>query len=383
MRRAANYRYVPVYPVIRPSSLLPRPSKAFWAEYPDSSMTKFWCFTGRVALYHGLRMLNVQPGSTFLVPDYFQGTELWTLKHYGLKLKYYKINRDLSIDLGHLAHLDFGSCTAFYLIHYFGHPHPMGPVLDFCRSHKLLLVEDCAVAMFSKYAGRWLGSFGDLAIYSPYKSIGLPHGGLGAVRARDMARPELQRPPLISTLLQIRDRFGRYLKARAPHGVERSFSAATATARRLLAVDRGTQVASGSAVWSPSTLGLDTSRLTRRMAQSEVAESVIEQRRYNFNYLVERLPNHIPILWRTLMDGECPLFLPLIVKERQAVQKGLLDRGVESVAIWSDEQHDLTESVTEDVRHLRQTVMEIPVYQGLTRKDLEHLVDVISSVIRP
>ena len=80
------------------------------------------------------------------------------------------------------------------------------------------------------------------------------------------------------------------------------------------------------------------------------------------------------------MDGECPLFLPLIVKERQAVQKGLLDRGVESVAIWSDEQHDLTESVTEDVRHLRQTVMEIPVYQGLTRKDLEHLVDVISSV---
>jgi len=377
------YRYVPVYPIIRPGSLWPRRADAFWADYPDPRMARFWCFSGRVALYHGLRMLNIRPGSDILMPDYFQGTEMETLKYYGLHLQYYRVNGDLTIDFDHMAAMKTSSCAALYIIHYFGHPHPMERVVEFCRMHKLLLIEDCAVAMLSGYRGRWLGSYGDLAIYSPYKSIGLPHGGLGAVRADEAACPKLERPPFLSTLLQTRDKLGRYLKARAPRPVERGFSTLSGTARHLLGIDRSEQVASGSAAWSPSTLGLDASRLTCRMAQGQSGKPLIRKRQENYSYLAGRLPGHIPILWRSLEEDECPLFLPLLVAQRSRVQKALLERGVESVAVWGDEQYDRDVTPSENVKHLRRSLLEIPVHQDLTRKDLDHLIDVLPSVIAP
>ena len=50
--------------------------------------------------------------------------------------------------------------------HQYGFPQNMDKVLDFCNSKKLILIEDCAHVIDSKYNGKSLGHFGDFSIHS-------------------------------------------------------------------------------------------------------------------------------------------------------------------------------------------------------------------------
>ena len=82
------------------------------------------------------------------------------------------------------------------LIHYLGFPGPVQEVRALCQRRGLALIEDCAHALFSRLGDRSLGTFGDLAIFSPWKSLPLPDGGLLRVndvrlspRCRSTARP--------------------------------------------------------------------------------------------------------------------------------------------------------------------------------------------------
>jgi len=73
---------------------------------------------------------------------------------------------------------------AVLLAHLYGLPADIDPVLDFCRSEKLLLIEDCAQSFGARYKGRAVGSFGDAAAWSFYgnKVVSTGEGGMIFVR---------------------------------------------------------------------------------------------------------------------------------------------------------------------------------------------------------
>ena len=54
--------------------------------------------------------------------------------------------------------------SALYVIHYFGFPQPLRLARSFCDAHRIALIEDCALSLFSRDDGVWLGSVGDLAL---------------------------------------------------------------------------------------------------------------------------------------------------------------------------------------------------------------------------
>lgn len=67
-------------------------------------------------------------------------------------------------------------------VHLYGCPVDMDPILELARENNLLVVEDCAQAHGAMYAGRKVGSLGDIAAFSfyPTKNLGA-FGDGGAV----------------------------------------------------------------------------------------------------------------------------------------------------------------------------------------------------------
>lgn len=69
---------------------------------------------------------------------------------------------------------------AIMVVHLYGKPCDMDPIMDICKRHNLFLIEDCAQAHGAEYKGKRVGSFGDMAAFSfyPTKNLGcLGDGG--------------------------------------------------------------------------------------------------------------------------------------------------------------------------------------------------------------
>src|SRR6185295_8963011 len=63
---------------------------------------------------------------------------------------------------------------------------------------------DCAHALYSRLGDRSLGTFGDIAIFSPWKSLPLPDGGLLVLNRPDLqATAPLARPATRRTLFRL------------------------------------------------------------------------------------------------------------------------------------------------------------------------------------
>ncbi|MEH0860081.1 dTDP-4-amino-4,6-dideoxygalactose transaminase [Halobacteriovorax sp. DPLXC-1] len=69
---------------------------------------------------------------------------------------------------------------AICIVHYAGYACDMDEILEICKEHNLVLIEDAAQAIDSFYKGRALGSFGDFATFSFHetKNISSGEGGM-------------------------------------------------------------------------------------------------------------------------------------------------------------------------------------------------------------
>ncbi|MFC5401731.1 LegC family aminotransferase [Cohnella soli] len=70
-------------------------------------------------------------------------------------------------------------------MHTFGHPVDLEPLIEVCERYKLVLVEDAAESIGSKYKGRHTGTFGKLASLSFNGNKILTTGGGGAILTQD------------------------------------------------------------------------------------------------------------------------------------------------------------------------------------------------------
>jgi dTDP-4-amino-4,6-dideoxygalactose transaminase len=76
-------------------------------------------------------------------------------------------------------------------VHLYGQPADLAPLLALARAHGLRVLEDCAQAIGARYAGRRVGSFGDLGALSfyPTKNLGA-YGDGGMVVTNDAVLAE-------------------------------------------------------------------------------------------------------------------------------------------------------------------------------------------------
>lgn len=74
---------------------------------------------------------------------------------------------------------------AIIVVHTFGHPADLGPILDVARRYSLPVIEDACEAIGAQYRGRNVGGIGDLGVFGFYPNKPITTGEGGMVVTRD------------------------------------------------------------------------------------------------------------------------------------------------------------------------------------------------------
>jgi selenocysteine lyase/cysteine desulfurase len=134
--------------------------------------------SGKVATYWALRDAGVQPGDRVAVPAYHCPTMIHPIVALRASPHFVQIGADLVIGADAVDHALRAGVRAVVLPHYFGFIQPdIEAILAACRAAGVVLVEDCAHALYARRGGALPGSWGDYAIASTRKFIAGAEGG--------------------------------------------------------------------------------------------------------------------------------------------------------------------------------------------------------------
>lgn len=349
---------VPLWPPLPPSVYVRRPSARLPFPLGEPRSALFgW---GRHALWQGVKALGLGPGDAVLVPAYHCGTEIEALVQAGLACRLYEASESLEPDQGELDSLVDDQVRALFLIHYLGFPQRVDRWRRWCDERGLLLIEDCAQAWLSALDGQPLGSFGDLAIFSIYKTLGLPDGG--ALTSRVV-------PPVSGA----KRRLGVASTARKHVA---SMASSARVDRLLSRFEAGGQapLALGDPASAPSLL---TRFLLPRLADPAAAL----RRRANYAALLDEFAADVPPPFMRLPEGACPLVFPLETRGRSDIAEKLDARGVTARRLWPVLHPLLPVGRFPGAESWHSRFLMLPVHQELREQDLERVATSLRAVL--
>jgi perosamine synthetase len=155
----------------------------FESEFAEYCGCRFGVATnsGTTALHLALATLGIGHGDEVLVSTLTNMATFFSVIYQNARPIPIDIEPDtLNLDPRLLESKLTSKTRAVLVVHLFGHPCNMEPVLQFARRHHLYVIEDCAQAHGATYAGQKVGGLGDIGCFSFYanKIITTGEGGM-------------------------------------------------------------------------------------------------------------------------------------------------------------------------------------------------------------
>jgi dTDP-4-amino-4,6-dideoxygalactose transaminase len=149
---------------------------------------------GTVALMMGLRAAGIREGDEVIVPSHTFVASAAAIHHVGATPVLADCGSDHLIDAEDVARKVTARTKAIMPVQLNGRTANMDGIVDITRSHGLMIVEDSAQALGSKFKGRFAGTFGVAGTCSfyPSKTLGC-FGDGGAVFTDDDDAAEFMR----------------------------------------------------------------------------------------------------------------------------------------------------------------------------------------------
>ena len=114
------------------------------------------------ALEMSALLLDIKPGDEVIVPSFTFVSSINAFILRGATPIFADIRPDtLNLDESQLTLLITERTRAIVLVHYAGVACEMDTIMEVARKHGIAVVEDNAHALFSRYKGRYLGTFGE------------------------------------------------------------------------------------------------------------------------------------------------------------------------------------------------------------------------------
>lgn len=160
------------------------------------------------ALEMAALLLDIQPGDEVIVPSFTFVSSINAFALRGARPVFADIRPDtLNLDESQLADLITERTRAIVLVHYAGVACEMDAIMALAKEHGIAVVEDNAHALFARYKGRYLGTFGELATQSFHETKNFTCGEGGALLINDPAM--IERAEIIREKGTNRSRFFR------------------------------------------------------------------------------------------------------------------------------------------------------------------------------
>lgn len=134
--------------------------------------------------------LGIGPGDEVITTPYTFAATANTILHCGAKPIFIDID---PVTFNMNAQLIEQAITprtkAIIPVHFAGYPCDMDSILEVARQHKLVVIEDAAHAVFTKYKDQFVGSIGDITCFSFYatKNLTTGEGGMVTTKNEEMA----------------------------------------------------------------------------------------------------------------------------------------------------------------------------------------------------
>jgi len=136
---------------------------------------------GTVALHLALLSLGIGPGDEVIVPTLTYVAAVNAIAYVGATPVFVDSLPDTwQMDPADVRRKLTPRTKGILAVHLYGHPCDMDALTALARENKVLLIEDCAEAFGSRFKGRHVGTFGDIACFSFFgnKTITTGEGGM-------------------------------------------------------------------------------------------------------------------------------------------------------------------------------------------------------------
>ena len=355
-------------------------------------------YNARAAIWQGLRSLGIRPGDRMSVPAYTCGSELDTLLQAGLRLDFYRIGAGLDADLDDLMRLCRTPAAAIFVTHFYGFAQPVAQIAALARRHGMRLIEDVSHGLYSRTAdGQALGSFGEMAVFSLWKSLAVPDGGVLRLRpdATMLPLPQGERAGAASAAGRLRHMVEETLATQHPatvravrrrltdpliNGLKRRLAGPPSAASSQLQSDCSLPPEAAQLAFRRERSMWRMSALATHLLPRLCRDDLVDQRRANYRYMVERLlpGTAVQVLMPALPALAAPLFLPLVAADPRPFCRHLAAHGIGFFRGWCVFHPQVAWQHFAREVHLKEHVVVVPVHQGLSNADLARIVWVVN-----
>jgi perosamine synthetase len=198
---------------------------------------------------------------------------------------------------------------AIMVVHLFGQPADMDPIMKIARKHKLKVIEDSCETMYTEYKGKPVGRFGDIGCFSTYVAHLIVTGVGGIAVTNNKRYAEILRS------LANHGRDGIYISIDDSKG-KRGKAFRQVIARRFRFIRNGY---SFRVTEFEGALGC---------AQLDIASEILAKRRKNAAYLLKRMKPLEPWLQLPFQEkdrGHAYMMFPLVIRKGKGKKTDLVN----------------------------------------------------------
>lgn len=323
-----------------------------------------WLSTGRSAINFVIKTIEKSDSrlkKVAVLPSFTCDTVFEPFLKAGYDVYYYPIEKDLSTTSNAIMKTAIEHGASIVLFHrYFGFDTLDSKVDKMCETLRRMgkyTIEDCTQCLYSEIPRAET----DFTVGSIRKWTGTPDGGFAVCRDSKFSN----KPVYSDTILEqakVKASFAKYRYLFEHEGDKSEMLAMYREAEDIL--DNQSDI-------------FGISKTSIKVQANLNRKELVNKRRENFELLRRALKGQFQHVFALKEDKEVPLYFPILVEDRAALQRHLVSNAIYAPVVWPKDENQPTqcEGAENAYRHL----LCIPIDQRYDADDMNRIIEVINT----